>query len=138
MSSEVSEMTLEELKRECETECTDGDCGDCCIMEEINKLKSEEIRKMDDEELEKECNKCIKPYCRESCIVQRELDWRRQIRSGRDVAHEGSIIEGGGVSQPEWMDDDQYAEYKVTSEYAHEVSYQGFGESDDMEDRYYD
>lgn len=51
----------------------------------------------------------------------------------RDVYHNGSIIKGGGVCKPGWMDNDQYGEYKMTAEYAHEVSYVGFDEPDDYE-----
>ena len=44
-------------------------------------------------------------------------------RSERDVYHNGSIIKGGGVSRPEWMDDDRWGEYRMGAEYAYEVSH---------------
>ena len=50
---------------------------------------------------------------------------------------EGPIIKGGGVSRPDHMDDDEWAEYKRTAEYAHEVSYvadEDVPDYDDMQD----
>jgi hypothetical protein len=133
MEQSVSEK-LAELKHECDTNCYDGDCGDCVIMEQMNELRATQANEMTDDELEEYCEKCEHGRCN-TCVFMKEIDWRRRIRTGRDVAHDGSIIEGGGVSKPEWMDEDQYSEYKMTAEYAHEVSYQGFDEPD--EDDYY-
>jgi hypothetical protein len=103
-------------------------------LEEINSIRASYLNQVLDEDLECDCEACDGRFCKH-CAVTKEIDWRRQIRTGRDVTHDGSIIKGGGVSQPEWMDDDQYSEYKMTAEYAHEVSYQGFDEPD--EDDYY-
>ena len=125
---------IRELEKECKTNCVDGDCSDCSILEEINSIRASELSSMMDEDLEFDCEECDMNFCN-LCAVTKEIDWRRKIRTGRDVAHDGSIIKGGGVSKPEWMDNDQYSEYRMSSEYAHEVSYQGFDEPD--EDDYY-
>jgi len=128
---------IKELQEECKNNCKDGDCGDCCILEEINELRASYLHEMLDEDLEFDCQECDGKFCN-GCAVTKEIDWRRQVRTGRDVHHDGSIIKGGGVSRPEWMDDDEWGEYRMSAEYAHEVSYQGFDEPDDMDDCYYD
>lgn len=77
-------------------------------------------------------------------LMHRERELRiREVNFGqdRDVYHNGSIIKGGGVSQPEWMSDEQYAEYKMTAEYAYEVSHVSdseFDEPDYDESDYYE
>lgn len=132
--SEFVSVRIRELQQECKENCIDGDCADCCVMEEMNEIRSFEASRLSDEDLDYYCEECNGKHCAQ-CAISKEIDWRRQIRTGRDVAHNGSIIKGGGVSQPEWMDDDQYGEYKMTAEYAYEVSYVGFDEPD--EDDYY-
>jgi hypothetical protein len=135
MSEAITER-LYQLMKECNEDCRDGDCADCCVMEEINEIRSFDASRLSDEDLEYYCEgeACKEKHCKQ-CAISKEIDWRRQIRTGRDVAHNGSIIKGGGVCKPEWMDDDQYGEYKMTAEYAYEVSYVGFDEPD--EDDYY-
>ena len=67
-------------------------------------------------------------------LVHRERELHiREVNFGqdRDVYHNGSIIKGGGVSKPEWMDDEQYQEYKMTAEYAYEVSHISDSEFDE-------
>lgn len=131
-----ADSAIKELKKECNNCKNDGECGDCCILEEINELRASYLCQMMDEDLEFDCQECDGKFCK-YCAVTKEIDWRRQIRTGRDVYHDGSIIKGGGVSRPEWMDNDQWGEYRMSAEYAHEVSYVGFDEPDDY-DEYYD
>jgi hypothetical protein len=45
----------------------------------------------------------------------------------------GTIIHGGGVSKPDHMDADEWAEYKMGAEYAHEVSRPSLKEPEDEE-----
>jgi len=45
----------------------------------------------------------------------------------------GTIIHGGGVSKPDHTDADEWAEYKMGVEYAHEVSRPGIEEPEDEE-----
>lgn len=71
---------------------------------------------------------------REDAITWREIDCdirETNLGQDRDVYHNGSIIKGGGVSKPEWMDDDEYQEYKMTAEYAYEVSHVSDSEFDE-------
>jgi len=133
MANPLRDLTQDEIEREC-AECDNsGGCGDCTVMEEIKRREDMRISRLTDDELEIECLDC-EDTCGH-CAIDRELDYRRMRCTGRDVRHNGSIIKGGGVCQPEWMDDDQYAEYKMGAEYAYEVSYVGFDEPD--EDDYY-
>lgn len=44
---------------------------------------------------------------------------------GLNVPREGPIIKGGGVSKPDFWDEDQYAEYKMSAEYASECRHVG-------------
>jgi len=129
------DAAIKELKKECNNCHNDGDCSDCCILEEINEIRASYLHEMMDEDLEFDCENCDAKFCKD-CAVTKEIDWRRRVRTGRDVYHNGSKIEGGGVSRPEWMDDDQWGEYRMSAEYASEVSYQGFDEPFD-EDYYY-
>lgn len=114
-------LTQYELNCECDDcECPDG-CGQCQV------LKEREYRLWD----------------REQEVKFREIDCDiRETNFGqdRDVYHNGSIIKGGGVSKPEWMDDDEYSEYKMSAEYAHEVSYvsDSMFDEPDYENDYYD
>ena len=136
----MSNYTLGELKNECDNCHNDYDCGDCIIMVEIQRIKDTRAQSLSDEELNFECLACPgKNSGCKYCAILRERDYRDGERCGercddeRDVYHNGSIIRGGGVCKPEWMDDEQYGEYKMSAEYAHEVSYVGFDEPDDYE-----
>jgi hypothetical protein len=135
----MSNYTLGELKIECDNCRNDFGCGDCCIMEEIQRIKDVRAQSLNDEELDFECLACPgKNSGCGHCAIFREKDYRNGERfdgrcgdDERDVYHNGSIIKGGGVCRPEWMDDDQWGEYRMSSEYAHEVSYVGFDEPDE-------
>lgn len=50
-------------------------------------------------------------------------------------SREGPIIRGGGVSKPSHWDDDQWAEYKMSAEYASESRHVSYDEPD-FEDDY--
>jgi hypothetical protein len=133
ISTKSIDSEIKGLLKECNG-CSD-DCKNCSILEEVNELRLTYLREMIDEDLEFDCLNCEGKFCK-YCAVTKEMDWRRQVRTGRDVYHDGSIIEGGGCSQPEWMDNDQYGEYKMSAEYAHEVSYVDFDEPYYEEDYY--
>lgn len=137
MTNPLRDLTQDELECEC-IECdNEFGCGDCSIMEEIQHREMIRARDLTDGALQNECDECKKcatqPNACKCCQISKELDYRdgRPPRSNRDVYHNGSIIKGGGVSRPEWMDDDQWGEYRMGAEYAYEVSYQGFDEPDD-------
>jgi len=134
MSKAMMDLTLGELKIECDTCTNEFGCGDCCVMEEIRRRKDIYARDMTDEELDFECLGCSGKGCQNGC---KHCEIRREInyRGDRDVYHDGSLIKGGGVSRPEWMDNDQWGEYRMSADYAHEVSYAGFDEPE--EDDYY-
>lgn len=138
MPNPLRDLTQDEIECEC-TECRyDVGCGDCSVIEETRRREDMRVSRISDDELEVECIDCEDGYRNDGCshcAVDREVNYRRMERTGRDVHRDGSIIKGGGVCKPEWMDDDQYGEYKMTAEYAHEVSYVGFDEPD--EDDYY-
>jgi hypothetical protein len=123
---------IKELRKECDNCSNDGGCSDCSLVDEINQLRLSYLQDMMDEDLEFDCQDCDGKFCN-MCAVTIEIDWRRQMRTGRDVYHDGSIIEGGGVSRPEWMDDDRWGEYRMSAEYASEISYVGFDEPDDYD-----
>lgn len=53
----------------------------------------------------------------------------------RDPKRDGSIIKGGGVSRPEWMDDDEWGEYRRSAEYAYEISHVSDSEFDEPDER---
>lgn len=102
------------------------------------------LRDLTADELEYECDNCENEFGCGDCSIMEERERRkelhiREVNEGqdRDVYHNGSIIKGGGVSRPEWMDNDTWGEYRMSAEYAHEVSCQGFDEPDDY-DEYYD
>lgn len=78
-------------------------------------------------ELEDECRNKCRCNCCGDCSLQEQL---HRLRTGQ-----GSIIRGGGVSRPAHMDNDEWGEYHMSAEYAHEVSYVGFDEPYD-EDGY--
>ena len=66
------------------------------------------------QELEDYChNRCRSGDCGD-CSVIEELSRLRD--------KQGSIIKGGGVSKPEYWDNDQYAEYLRTTEGYHELT----------------
>lgn len=49
------------------------------------------------------------------------------------------IPDSPGVSRPRWMNDEEWSEYRMTPEYAHEVSYvpdEPYGFDDIDQDRY--
>jgi hypothetical protein len=121
MVNVYSELTEEDLDYSCEICLHPETCGRCEI------LKEREMR------LEN----------REDAVSRREEECHiREVNFGqdRDVYHNGSIIKGGGVSKPEWMNEDEYSEYKMTAEYAHEISHVNDSEFDepDYDDVGYD
>jgi hypothetical protein len=60
----------------------------------------------------------------DGCPLMNEKVMRVNDRcDDRDVYHNGSIIKGGGVSRPEWMDNDQWGEYRMSPEYAYEMTH---------------
>jgi len=114
MVNPLRDLTQEELECECD-ECEHPDaCGKCPVFEERElRLTEREIELRD----------------REEDLYIREVNFGQD----RDVYHNGSIIKGGGVCQPEWMDDERYGEYKRTAEYAYEVGHVSYSEFDEPE-----
>jgi hypothetical protein len=116
----LKDLTWYELEREC-NDCDNVDmCGKCPVLEEREFRMSE----------------------RELVVMEREIDCdirETNLGQDRDVYHNGSIIKGGGVCKPEWMDKDEYSEYKCGAEYAYEcghVSDSDYDEPDYDEDRW--
>jgi hypothetical protein len=70
--SEFVSGRIRELQQECRENCIDGDCADCCVMGEMNEIRSFEASRLSDEDLGYYCDECNGKHCTQ-CAISKVL-----------------------------------------------------------------